>query len=169
MALTPGTDAYIELAPATAFLSARGLAIAGADDAAKEAALRRGADWLDRTFGGRFVGQPEGRLHFPAKNAVNQVTGVPIPDSDIPESVQEANARVAVLMADPAFDFDRVRTADAAVTEQKVDVITVRYDTNYSIATADGDQPAWVEGILLPVLAAGGAGAGAGTVPLARG
>ena len=130
MALTIGTDAYSSLADVRAYWVARGdTAWALLADADAEVFIRQGTDYIDR--GWSYIGDkstgPQ-RLKWPRKFAY--VEGFELADDEIPWQVSEATAIMADVFRLGTFDTEGIVTNDdAAISMQKVDVITVQYDT----------------------------------------
>ncbi|UXO93741.1 putative minor tail protein [Pseudanabaena phage Pan1] len=150
MPLTVGTDAYSSLADVRAFWAARGdTAWAALSDTAAEVLIRKATDYVDRTW--EFIGDKATaaqRLKWPRKFA--EVEGYLLDDTTIPWQVQEATALVAELYRLGTFDLEGVVTDDAAAIQmQKVDVITVQYDTSKRLQGAD--VPTHVFKILRPL------------------
>lgn len=92
-----GANSYLAVADADDYHDGRGNAAwAAADAAAKQAALVKATDYIDRRFGGRFVGQrlvDTQRLAWPREDAVT-VWGVEV--EGIPRVVEEACAEYAL-------------------------------------------------------------------------
>lgn len=131
MTLTVGTDAYYSLAAVRAFWAANGgAAWADLDDEVAEVYIRQATRWVDRSF--EFIGDKATgtqRLKWPRKYA--EVEGFEIAPDVIPWQVEEATALVADMYRLGTFDMEGIVTDDsAAISMQKVDVITVQYDTN---------------------------------------
>lgn len=127
MTVTVGTDVFASVAKADAFFAARGFADwAALATPAKEPLLVNGSDVLARMA--RWRGSKatsSQRLPWPRIEAEddegNEITG-------IPWQVEEALFLIVKqLMA--GVDLDGVVTAAAPVKLEKVDVITVEYDT----------------------------------------
>jgi len=131
MTLTVGTDAYDTLDNVRAYWAARSTGTEWADlpDATAEIYIRKATDWVDRNF--FFIGDKASasqRLKWPRKFA--EVDGYMLEDDVIPFQVEEATAIVADLFRQGTVDLEGVLTDDdAAIAMQKVDVITVQYDT----------------------------------------
>ena len=130
MALTIGTDAYSTLIDVRAYWAARGdTAWAALADADAEVFIRLGTDYIDR--GWSFIGDKATgaqRLKWP--RAFAEVESFAIADDVIPWQVEEATAIMADVFRLGSFDTEGILTNDAAaISMQKVDVITVQYDT----------------------------------------
>ena len=127
--LTVGTDAYSSLVDVDAYHAARGNAEwAAVVDATREVYIRKGTDWVDRTF--TFIGDMATgtqRLKWPRKYA--EIEGNVLSDLTIPWQVAEATAIIADLFRLGTYDMEGIVTTEAAITSQKVDVIEVHYDT----------------------------------------
>jgi hypothetical protein len=132
MALTVGTDAYDTLANVDAYWVARGGTAwaAETDDPTREIYIRKATDYIDRNF--TYIGDvatSTQRLKWPRQFAY--VEGNEIGETVIPWQVEEATAIVADLFRNGTYDMEGIVTNDAAaVSMQKVDVITVAYDTS---------------------------------------
>lgn len=130
MALTVGTDAYDTLANVDTYWVERGNAAwAAATEAEREIAIRKASDFLDRRY--RWRGQratASQRLEWPRLYAYDD-DGFEFTAGLVPRQVREATAIVADLFRAAVVDLDGIVTNDAAVQMQKVDVITVQYDT----------------------------------------
>jgi hypothetical protein len=159
MALTIGTDAYWDLTSIRDYWSARGntaWAVETLPDETAEPLVRLSTDYIDRKF------DPKGlattttqRLKFPRKDL--EINGYEIDRDTIPWQVQEATALVADLLREGTFDALGVLNAtDAAVSMEKVDVITIEYDTQRRLLT--GSVPSHVIQLLRPLLRSVGGG-----------
>lgn len=159
MALTIGTDAYWDLTSIRDYWSARGntaWTVEALPDETAEPLVRLSTDYIDRKF------DPKGlpttstqRLKFPRKDI--EIDGYEIDRDTIPWQVQEATALVADLLREGTFDALGVLNAtDAAVSMEKVDVITVEYDTQRRLLT--GSVPSHVIQLLRPLLRSVGGG-----------
>lgn len=153
MTLTVGTDAYWTLADVRAFWLVRNTASSDAwvavSDTEAEILIRRATDYVDRKW--EFIGDKATgtqRLKWPRKYA--EVEGHAIDEDEIPWQINEATALIAELMRVGTFDEEGVVNDDsAAISEQKVDVITVKYDTNKRLQ--GGDVPTHVYHLLRPL------------------
>jgi len=138
MTLTVGTDAYFTLDGVRAFWAARGdTAWAALSDADAEVHIRKATDWVDRNF--EFIGDKATgiqRLKWPRRYA--EIEGHAVDETTIPWQVEEATAHVAELYRAGTYDLEGILTDDAAaISMQKVDVITVQYDTSKRLQGAD--------------------------------
>lgn len=152
MTLTIGTDAYATLQEVRDFWAARGEASwATLPDGEAEVYIRLATDYVDRRW--NFIGikaTKEQRLKWPRERAV--VEGEMLPDNEIPWQVREATALVADLLRIGTFDALGILTTEgAAVTMEKVDVITVQYAAHLRLLS--GDIPTHVIQTLRPLLA----------------
>ena len=120
-------DAYISLADAEAYyLDFNGTAWTG-DDADKEAAIRRGARYLDglRWKGVRTQKRAQA-LAWPRYGATD-CDGTLIPSGEVPIEVEQANALLAFYeLANPG-SLDPTVTIATLAKREKVDVIEVEY------------------------------------------
>jgi len=154
MALTVGTDAYDTLAAVRAFWAARNTVSSTAwialSDAEAEIFIRQATDYVDRGF--EYIGDKATaaqRLKWPRKFA--EVEGFALSDSLVPWQVEEAMAHIAELYRLGTYDMEGIVTDDAAaISMQKVDVITVQYDTSKRLQGAD--VPSHVYELLRPVI-----------------
>lgn len=151
MPLTVGTDAYSTLAFVRAYWDARGdTSWADVEDATGEALIRKATDYVDRNW--EFIGDKATalqRLKWPRKYA--EVEGYLLDENTIPWQVQEATAEAAELLRLGTFDLQGVVTDDAAAIQmQKVDVITVQYDTSKRLQGAD--VPTHIHKLLAPLV-----------------
>lgn len=153
MALTVGTDAYDTLANVRAYWAARDTTasdawVALADDEA-EKLIRKATDYVDRNWD--YIGDvatTTQRLKWPRKYA--EVEGNTLDDSTIPWQIEEATAIIAELYRVGTTDLEGIVTDDAAaVSMQKVDVVTVQYDTSKRLQGAD--VPSHVYKLLRPL------------------
>lgn len=134
MTLTIGTDAYITEAAADTYWTDRGntdwTALSSGD---KEVNIRKATDWINNSY--TFVGEKATaaqRLQWPREFAY--ADGFLIANTAIPDPVAEATAIVADLFRQGTLNLDGIISDDeAAVSMQKVDVITVQYDTGKRI------------------------------------
>lgn len=151
MPLTVGTDAYSTLAAVRAYWSARNNELwADVEDAVAEGLIRQATDYVDRNWD--FIGDKANgaqRLKWPRKFA--EVEGYLLDDTTIPWQVQEATAEAAELLRLGTFDLQGVVTDDnASIQLQKVDVITVQYDTTKRLQGAD--VPTHIHKLLRPLV-----------------
>jgi hypothetical protein len=154
MPLIIGTDAYSTLAKVRTYWADRsstaGPAWAGLADPTAERFIRLATDYIDRNW--EFLGDKateSQRLKWPRKHVV--VEGFTLDDTIIPFQVEEATALIAELYRLGTYDLDGIVTDDkAAISMQKVDVITVQYDTSKRLQGAD--IPTHVYKLLRPLV-----------------
>lgn len=154
MPLTVGTDAYSTLANVRAYWADRsstaGAAWAALADVDAERFIRRATDYIDR--GWEFLGDKATagqRLKWPRKFV--EVEGFLLDETLIPFQIEEATALIADLYRLGTFDLEGIVTDDAAaISMQKVDVITVQYDTSKRLQGAD--IPSHVYKLLRPLV-----------------
>lgn len=154
MALTVGTDAYNSLANVRAYWddrdSAASTAWAALADADAEKLIRKATDYVDRNW--EYIGDVSTatqRLKWPRKYA--EVEGNLLSETTIPWQIEEATAIIADLYRLGTYDLEGIVTDDAAaISMQKVDVITVQYDTSKRLAGAD--IPSHVHKLLRPLV-----------------
>jgi len=141
MALTVGTDAYDTLVNVRAYWAANDTTASAAwialADADAEILIRKGTNWVDRNLS--FIGDKataSQRLQWPRLNAV--VDGFTLEGTVIPWQIEDATAQIAELYRLGTYDLEGIVTDDAAaISMQKVDVITVQYDTSRRLQGAD--------------------------------
>lgn len=156
MALTIGTDAYDSVDNIVAYWSDRGnTAWAALTTEQAEIYIRQATDWVDRTFA--FTGEQASgmqRLKWPRKYVY--LNSHAVEDTTIPWQLKEAVAVTADLFRLGTFDMDGIVTNDAAVTMEKVDVITVTYDAQSKLR--GGVIPSNVYQLLRPLTGASSGG-----------
>lgn len=151
MALVVGINSYLDLSAARDFWADRApeewsrIAVAAANPL-----LVRATDYVDREFD--FLGERTDatqRLKWPRTGIT--LDGEPLDETVTPWQILEATALVAELYRQGTYDLDTVLTDDkAAVQVQKVDVITIAYDTSRRLQ--GGDIPTHVFSLLRPLL-----------------
>lgn len=154
MALTVGTDAYDTLANVRAYWLAHNTTASDAwvalSDAEAEILIRKATNWVDRNYS--FIGDKatgDQRLKWPRKNA--EVESFALSETAIPWQVEEATAEIAEMYRLGTYDLEGIVTDDAAaISMQKVDVITVQYDTSKRLQGAD--IPSHIYELLRPVI-----------------
>ena len=122
----PDAEAYISVADADAYFTARGNATWAAlpDDSAKEAALRLGADYMEGAYGQRWKGcriSQTQALSWPRDGVC--VDGYDLPDDEVPVAVARANAELAVRASAGSLLEDQ----GAQVKSEQVGPIAVTY------------------------------------------
>lgn len=159
MTLTLGTDAYETLANVRAYWLARDDVASDAwialSDANAEQLIRKATDYVDRNFA--YIGDKSTstqRLKWPRVGAF--VDGFELDSTTIPWQVSEATSAVAEMFRLGIYNMEGIVTNDAAaITMQKVDVITVQYDSSKRLQGKD--VPSHVYALLRPLT--GGQGA----------
>lgn len=135
----PDADAYISVTDADTYFSDRGNEAWDAlSTAAKEQALRKGADYLGAVYGPRWCGE---RL------TDTQALDWPRGEPGVPEAVKRANAELAVR----ASAGDLLADQSAQVRSETVGPISV----TYAEGARQGTRYALVEGMLTGLLAVG--------------
>jgi hypothetical protein len=118
-------EAYISVTDADAYFAARGNAAwAALDTTTKEAALRKGADYMAGEYGQRWKGarvSASQALDWPRDGV--SVGGYDLPDDAVPTAVARANAELAVR----ASAGDLVADEGAQVAQEAVGPISVTY------------------------------------------
>lgn len=149
-------DSYGTLAEYQAYGASMGWTM-GADDAADEVNLRRGALALDRGYS--FKGYPAAStqaLEWPRLD-VGYVNGYDVASTVIPQDIKNAQFEVAFLIQG---GLDPFKTVDGAVTKAKAGPVEVEYSGGGSAEP----RIVAIEGLLAPYLAFG-----SGQVRVARG
>lgn len=153
MALTIGTDAYNTLANVRTYWAGNNTVSSTAwialSDSEAEILIRNATNWLDRNI--EYIGDKATaaqRLKWPRAFAV--VETFPLDSATIPWQLEEATAEIAELYRVGVVDLTGIVTDDsAAISMQKVDVITVQYDTSRRLQGAD--VPSHVFELLRPL------------------
>lgn len=116
-------ESYISVADADAYFAARGNAAwAGLDETSKEAALRKGCDYLESFYKWKGMRATATQtLSWPRKCVV--VDGVAVPSDSVPSAVSRANAELALR----ASSGDLAADEGSQVTRETVGPITVEY------------------------------------------
>lgn len=105
-----GANAYISVAYADSYFTDRGIAAWTGDNAAKEKAIVKATDYIDKRFGRRFRGYRESRdqeLEWPRMNAVDNDGWLLSNKDEIPRQLKKAcaeyalRALTAALVEDP--------------------------------------------------------------------
>lgn len=149
-------ESYVSVSDCASYATARGLTFPEAPEAAAEAALRRGAAWLDATYRGRLPGRRKrGRaqgLEWPRTGALD-ATGEEIGEAEIPAEIIAATCEAAVReLAAPGSLSPDILGTQRAVREKVGDI-----EVEYADAPAIGDaRPivSVIDGILSSLLAA---------------
>lgn len=142
----PDAEAYISVADASTYLAARGYtAWAALAEAAQEAALRKGADYMGQAYGTRWQGERVSStqaLDWPRTGVV--AYGFDVASDSVPAAVANANAELALRASTGTLSADKGQD----VKRKKVDVIEVEY-MDYSTS---GTTYTAVDGMLAPFL-----------------
>jgi len=152
VALTVGTDAYVDLATVNAYHSARGnTAWAAETSSDREVYIRKATDYVDRKWS--YIGDKATaaqRLKWPRKYAY--VEEFQLDDESIPWQVEEATAIVADLIRQGTFDVEGVLTdSNAAIKRQKVEgAVELEFDTKRRLQ--GGDIASHVIELLSPLI-----------------
>ncbi|WP_426269147.1 DnaT-like ssDNA-binding protein [Dyella kyungheensis] len=118
-----GAEAYISVADADAYFAARGNADwADLDTTAKEAALRKGCDYMEGVYTWKGMRATKTQtLSWPRKCVV--VDRVHVPSDRVPLAIARANAELAVRASAGDLSADE----GSQVTRETVGPITVEY------------------------------------------
>ncbi|KNY21588.1 DnaT-like ssDNA-binding protein [Methylobacterium sp. ARG-1] len=139
----PEAESYASVETADAYHQARGNAAWTGDDAAKEAALRRGTEYLDGLYRTRWLGQMstfDQGLAWP--RAYARVPGGYLPSDTLPKALVRACCEVALRELQTPGGLTPDIFPGERVVSETVDVLEVEY--------ADGGAPTDV----LPVIVA---------------
>jgi hypothetical protein len=144
-------EAYASVAAFKAWCDGRGIGRTSLTDIEIEAMLRRGADYLGRTYGGRLAGwrvSPHQALDWPRAGAPRRDAGgcVYYDSASVPAGVAQANIEAALKAPDGALEADQ----DRAVKRQKIGAIEVEFQEG-----GGGRFFPAVEALMAPFLAAG--------------
>ena len=138
--VTPGhasAVAFVTATDADAYFTARGITKWTGTEAEKEASLVRGADFLERTYAGLWVGsraETTQALSWPRTSA-KDAEGVDISSTVIPEQIKRANLEAAYLVI---TGVDLAPAFTAGIVEEKDKAGAVETMSKYG---EDGAQP----------------------------
>lgn len=141
--------AYDTAANADAYFTERGITTWTGTDAAKEAALIRGADYLDRRYNGRWVGVKSTSTQAMAwpRSYVDDVDGYAIDADEIPLAVKRANYEAALLVL-TGTDLEPVLTRGGAPTRERVKAGPVETETEYNAGAPARSVITTIDGLL---------------------
>lgn len=125
--------AYGTAAEADAYFSARGITAWTGTDAAKEAALVRGCDYLERRYAGRWAGvkaTDAQALAWP-RSYVSDLDGYSYDSDEIPTKLKYANFEAALLVIG-GTDLEPVLERGGAPVREMVKAGPVETETEYS-------------------------------------
>lgn len=139
--------AYDTAANADAYFTARGITTWTGAETAKEAALVRGCDYLERRYRGKWVGlksTKEQSLSWP-RGWVSDVEGYAIDADVVPDQVKYANFEAALLIL-TGTDLEPVLDRGGQVKRERVKAGPVETETEYqggasvraTVTTIDG-------------------------------
>jgi len=125
--------AYGSAAEADTYFTARGISTWTGTEGAKEQALIKGADYLERRYAGRWVGVKTTQAQSMAwpRGWVNDLDGYPIDSDEIPVNLKRANFEAALLIL-TGTDLEPVLERGGAVTRKRVKAGPVESETEYS-------------------------------------
>lgn len=160
MAITLGTDTYVTVADADTYHTNRGnTGWTGATTEAKEIALRKATDYLDRQFTFRGYKQTQTQLlDWPRYEAYTD-DGWLVGDqlSNLPKQLTDACCIVAEIYRSGSANLDRIVVAGTQYTKKtKVDVIEIEYELGPTVS--ESDVPTHVYKLLRPILVGGAGG-----------
>ena len=147
---TPGSAsavAYMTAADADTYFAARGIAAWTGTDAAKEAALIRGADYLERRYSGIWAGvksTAEQAMSWPRAD-VRDPDGYAIGYQIVPVPVMRANAEAALLIL---TGVDLVPVLAGGIKREKVKAGPVESETEYMAGSAVRQTITTIDGLL---------------------
>lgn len=139
--------AYISASDADAYFAARAIATWTGTDAAKEAALVRGADYLDRRYAGQWVGirtLTAQSMAWPRTGVVDH-DGLTVDHLTVPEVIRRANAEAALLIL-TGTDLEPVLAG--GVKREKVKAGPVETETEYLAGSAVRQTITAIDGLL---------------------
>jgi hypothetical protein len=150
--VTPGASnavAYDTAANADAYFTARGITTWTGTEAAKEAALVRGCDYLERRYRGRWVGYSSTEaqsLSWP-RAYVSDFDGYAIDGDEVPEAVKRANFEAALLIL-TGTDLEPVLDRGGAPIRNRVKAGPVESETEYSAGAPARATITAIDGLL---------------------
>lgn len=162
--VTPGSAtavAYDTAANADSYFTARGITAWTGTEAAKEAALVRGADYLDRTYALRWIGlraEDAQALDWPRSDAVD-LDGYPYEVDEIPTALKQANFEAALLVL-TGTDLEPVLVRGGAVRRTRAKAGPAESETEYSAGAPARSRFTALEGALAPLLLQNAIGGG---------
>lgn len=150
--VTPGhadAVAYDTAANSDTYFSARGITTWTGDETAKEQALVRGADYLERKYADRWIGTKATStqaLAWPRLD-VEDVDGYVISSSEIPRAVKYANFEAALLIL-TGTDLEPVLERAGAVARKKTKAGPVETETEYAGGAPSRASVTSIDGLL---------------------
>ncbi len=141
--------AYDTAANADAYFTARGITAWTGDESAKEQALIRGADYLERRYRGRWVGvkaTSTQALAWP-RGYISDIDGYAIDATTVPEQVKRANFEAALLVL-TGTNLEPVLSRGNSVKKKKVKAAVVETDTEYVAGAPARDVITSIDGLL---------------------
>lgn len=150
--VTPGSPtavAYISVAEADAYFAERGITDWTGDETAKEHAIVKGADYLEREYYGRWVGyraKQEQSMSWP-RTYVEDLDGYAIPADEIPRNVKWANAEAALLSL-TGTNLEPVLERGGKYTSLKSKAGPVEEEIEYSGGASGRDTITSIDGLL---------------------
>lgn len=124
-AIVAGAESYVTVLECDAYHAARGNTAWTGTDAAKEAALRKAAAYLDGHYCNRFKGAKylplEQSMQWPRVDVV--VDGYLIATTTIPRRLKDAQCELALI----ALTSDLAPNVSAGIRREKVDVLETEY------------------------------------------
>lgn len=145
--------AYGSASGADDYFTARGITTWTGTDAAKEAALIRGCDYLERMYRGRWIGLKATQaqaLSWP-RGWVSDVEGYPIDAETVPEQVKQANYEAALLIL-TGTDLEPVLERGGAPVRERVKAGPVESETEYSAGAPARSKITAIEGLLIGLI-----------------
>lgn len=150
--------AYGSAAEADAYFTARGITTWTGTDAAKEAALINGCDYLERRYRGKWEGRKatdDQSLAWP-RSWLSDVDGYPVDATTVPEQVKRANFEAALLDL-TGTDLEPVVKLGGAIKRKRLKAGSAEVETEYA-GTADArDKITAIDGLLVGFVKTSGA------------
>lgn len=141
--------AYDSAANADAYFTARAITTWTGTDAAKEAALIRGCDYMERRYKGRWIGvkATEAQALAWPRSWATDVEGYAIDADTIPDAVKRANFEAALLIL-TGTDLEPVLTRGGAPIRERVKAGPVESETEYNAGAPARATVTAIDGLL---------------------
>jgi len=146
--IIPGANSFVSLAEANSFHADRGNTAWAGTDNVKEAALIKATDYIEQTYGHKWLGElisPHQSLSWPRENVPN------VASDEIPVKLKQAVCTLALEAL--TTDLNPALARGGLVKREKVDVIEVEYMDG---AKSETKRPA-VDGLLRGLLSSSSA------------
>ena len=141
--------AYDTAANADAYFAARGITVWTGDESAKEQALIRGTDYLERRYRGRWVGVKATSIQALAwpRGHISDVDGYAIDATTVPDQVKRANFEAALLVL-TGTNLEPVLSRGNSIKRKKVKAAVVETETEYLEGAPARDVITSIDGLL---------------------